>query len=80
MGKLAEIEAVCSDPARVASATLLLIVELVHLDYPFRIVCDALYRKYNKTSDPIWKALIPLARRMHSYCRVWLPRILALSD
>jgi hypothetical protein len=69
MGKLAEVDAVCSDAQWIVQAVCLLCVELSSLHYPPALVTKALYRKYQQTDRQLWRDLIPAAVSLSAWAQ-----------
>ena len=69
MGKLAEVDAVCSHDVAVCQAVCLLCLEFASLQYPTALLVKALYRKYQRTSRQLWRDLIPAAAAIHRWAR-----------
>jgi hypothetical protein len=57
MGKLKEIESICSNASNVIGAVILLAVELVSLGYPARTLSKALYLKFLQSHCLHWRLL-----------------------
>ena len=62
-GKLSEIDSFSSSDACRTAGVLTLIPDLVHLRYPTSLVIKALYVRTRKTTNNVWRDMIPTVQR-----------------
>ena len=75
MGKLTEIDCMCSTELAMFCTLSLLVLELVSLSYPKSIIRKCLHRKHSRSSDRFWIKCIPALMEVYDLSSILLNKV-----
>ena len=75
MGKLTEIDCMCSKELAMFCTLSLLVLELVSLPYPKSIIRKCLHRKHSRSSDRFWIKCIPALMEVYDLSSLLLNKV-----
>ena len=75
MGKLTEIDCMCSTELAMFCTLSLLVLELVSLSYPKSIIRKCLHRKHCRSSDRFWIKCIPALMEVYDLSSLLLNKV-----